>query len=265
MYQITGTSIPTANVNAYTVDDIDPDNNWIQCDNDGAAVADGQELFLDIDYLGEPHDGAQIKIAYEQTPYQGLVANDGTVLSGQLKQLSGFVHSDGTANVTDNIDTLKFAKPLISFLPTPKDVEFSIAGGAVAGTGLIGKHNGNPNPYSFNAQTADLSNTTDLPLKIDDTITGKYEATYNLVERGGNDATTNIALMVEPLLASTYKQAVAFGLAVTGDNFDVKDELVLYVWTYTNNDADNELISTDNTTIGVDFYFIKNRPLVKIK
>jgi len=262
MYQITGTDIPTANVNAYNVDSDDPDDNWIQCDNHGGTVADGQELWFDIDYFGEPHDGAQIKIAYEYTPYQGLVDGIGTILSAQLKSMCGFVHTDGIGNVTDNIDKTKYIKQLISYLPTPADVEFSVIGGAVAGSGLVGKHLAVATPYTF-ADNTDLSNADDQPLRIDDTVTAAYNAGLNAVERGGNDATDAKAISLRPMDAPAYKQAVLFGLAVAGDNFDLNNELVLYAVTNTVSDDVNEFISGNGTTIGVDFYFIKKRPLIK--
>lgn len=262
-YQITYMTIPTANVNAYTVSSNNPADNWIQCDNNGGTVADGQELWIDFDYITCPHDGAQIKIAYSSLPYQGLVSGT-TVLSATLKELSSFVHTDGTANVTANIDTALYPRPLISYFPTPVDIEFSIKGDSVAGSGIVGESYTNPNCY-VDSITADLAVGTDSPLKIGDIITAAYDAGLVAIERGGNKATVDKAIMLVAMSAPNYKQAVVFALGVAGDNFAIKDELVLYTWTYTINVATNKLVSTDGTSIGADMFFINKRPLAKIQ
>jgi len=100
-------------------------------------------------------------------------------------------------------------------------------------------------------------------LKIDDVITARYNAGLNAVERGGNEATSLKSIMMMPLVVANHKQVAVFGIAVASTGFAMKNELVLYVWTYSNNDAANQLTSADITHIGVDFYFIKNRPLIK--
>lgn len=262
-YQITYTTITTANVNAYNVSSNDPIDNWIQCDNAGGLVADGQELWIDFDYISAPHDGAQIKIAYNNLPYQGLVSG-ATLLSATLKELSNLVHTDGTGNVTENIDLNLYSRPLVSYLPTPTNVEYQIKGDSVAGSGIVGESYSNPNCY-VESVNVDLATADDSPLKINDTVTASFDAGLIAMERGGNKATANKATMLVAMSSANYKQAVVFGLGVTGANFDIKDELVLYVWTYTLNATNNKFLSTDGTYIGADMYFLNKRMLAKLQ
>lgn len=261
-YQITHRSIPTSKVSAYTVNSLNPVNNYIQVRNDPSLV-DGQILWIDIDYIGEPHDGGQVKLAYKYQPYQGMINSDGTELYGQLKNSSGFIHSDGTGNVTTNIDPVAFPQPLISHLPTPLNLEHSVNGGSMAGPGKLGTYI-SQNVCYVTTDVLDYSTATQQMLKVDDILSGKFNITLNSVERGGNDATDLKSAMLQTLSAGTFKQAIIFGLVLTKTNFTIKNELVLYVWTYTNNNDVNVLTSANVTNIGVDFFPIKFRPLMRV-
>lgn len=260
-YQITHRSIPTSKVSAYTVNSLDPSDNYIQVRNDPSLV-DGQILWVDIDYIGEPHDGGQVKLAYKYHPYQGVIDTDGTELYGQIKNSSGFIHSDGTGNIISNIDPVAYPQPLISHLPTPLDLEYSLIGGSMAGPGRLGMYDSQSVCY-VTTDVLDYSTVTQQMLKIDDIISGKFNIALNSVERGGNDATDLKSAMLQVLSAATYKQAIIFGLVLTKDNFTIKNELMLYVWTYTNDDDVNVFTSANVTNIGVDFFPIKFRPLMR--
>lgn len=261
-YQITHRSIPTSKVSAYTVNSLSPKDNYIQIRNDPSLV-DGQTLWIDIDYIGEPHDGAQIKLAYKYQPYQGIINADGTELFGQAKKFSGFVHSDGTGNVNACIDPIAFPQTLITHFPTPLDVEYVLSGNSVAGVGQQGMYSNQTVCY-VTTEILDYSTATQKMLKIDDIVSGKFNVLLNTVERGGNDATDLKSVMLQSLTTANYKQAVIFGIVLTKNNFLIKNELMLYVWTYTNNDAQIILTSADVLHIGVDFFLIKYRPLLKV-
>ena|GEM_PF-6341059 len=260
-YQINHRSIPTAKVFAYTGESANPKDNWIQVRND-ATLVDGQELWIDIDYIGEPHDGGQIKMAYKYQPYQGMIDTSGTRLSAKIKAFSAFTHTDGTSNITENIDPKTYIQPLISYLPTPDNMEYLLKGDPVEGIETLGEYNGTLVCY-VKSKVLDYSTTAQYILKLNDIISGEYNAGLNTVERGGNDATDLKSAMIAPISSSNYKQAVIFGLAATKDNFDLQNELVLYVWTYTNNDDESKFTSANVTNIGVDFYQINNRPLIR--
>lgn len=261
-YLINHKSIPTNRVNAYTVNSPSPTDNWLEMRADVTTIIDGQELWVDIDFVGEPHDGAQIKIAYDYQPYQGLVENTGAELTAKLKALSGFVHSDGTGNVTANIDPVKYPRTLVSYLPTPIDLELELIGDSIAGAGTIGLFNTENLCYA-NAEILDFSNDNEQPLKLNDIVTAKFSGGLVAMERGGNDATTDKSLMLPDTVGADYRQAVIFGLAVAKTGIAVQDELVLLAWTFTDNVTENKFSAGDGLHIGVDMYFIKKRPLIK--
>jgi len=261
-YVISHRSIPTNKVNGYTVNSPSPTDNWLQLRADVTTIINGQTLWVDIDFIGEPHDGAQIKIAYEYLPYQGLVENTGAELTAKLKSLAGFIHSDGTGNVTANIDPVKYPRTLVSYLPTPINLELQLTGDSIAGAGTIGLFNSQNLCYA-NAEILDYSNDNEQPLKINDIITAKFNGGLVAMERGGNDATTSKSLMIPDTVGSDYRQAVIFGLAVAKIGIAVQNELVLFVWTFTDNVTENLFSSGDGLHIGVDMYFIKKRPLIK--
>jgi hypothetical protein len=261
-YQITHRSIPTAKASAYTVNSLNPKDNFIQIRNDPSLV-DGQTLWIDIDYIGEPHDGAQVKLAYKYQPYQGMINNDGLELFGQIKKFSGFVHSDGTGNINVCIDPVAFPQTLTAHFPMPLNVEYMLNGGSVSGIGQQGMY-GNQTVCYVTAEILDYSTAIQKMLKVNDIISGQFNILLNAVERGGNDATDLKSVMLQSLSAANYKQVVIFGLVLTKDNFLIKNELMLYIWTYTNNDSQNILTSADILHVGVDFVPIKFRPLVKV-
>ena len=258
-FQMTYKSIPTARVNAYVTNSVVPVDNWITV-LDSAIIVDGQQLWIDMDYIAEPHDGAQVKISYKHLPYQGMV--EAIELDATLKTLLGYAHTDGTANVTVNIDSKTYIRPLISNLPTPLDVEHLTKGDSITGVASLGKFASVDVCHSV-ASLLEYATSSQSVLKIDDVITARYNAGLNAVERGGNEATSLKSIMMMPLVVANYKQVAVFGIAVASTGFAMKNELVLYVWTYSNNDAANQLTSADITHIGVDFYFIKNRPLIR--
>jgi len=255
-------SIPTNRVNAYVASSVAPIDNWIKV-RDDATIIDGQQLWVDMDYIGEPHDGAQVKIAYKYLPYQGLVdTSSGLQLDAIIKALGGFIHSDGTGNVTANIDLKTYPRTLISYLPTPLNIEYLLKGDSITGVTSLGKYNSN-DVCHVDTSLLEYATTDQSMLKIDDIITARFNVALNAIERGGNEATALKSIMLLPLAVANYKQVVIFGLAITTNNFAFKNELILYVWTYTNNNTANQLTSADATHIGVDFYFINKRPLVK--
>lgn len=259
-YQVTFRRIPTANVNAYIVNDDSPDNNWITCQT---AVADGAEVWLDIDYIGHPHDIAQLKIAYKYMPYQGLADGAGTNLVGNLKDMMGFIHSDGTSNTGDNINRTQYPRALVSYLPTPKDLDNALAGGSVAGPGPLGKYSSNPLCYVNDVKVLESSVPTGTALLPGMDVSARFNNLLALMEHGGNDSADNVNAMLQDLSGVTNKQAVIFGLASTKNNFSLQNELVLFAWTYTKNSLDNGFSSADITNLGADFFFIPGRPLVK--
>lgn len=260
-FDITHKSILTAKVNAYTVNSDNPIDNWIQVRND-AGLVDGQQVWVDIDYIGEPHDGGQIKIAYQYLPYQGLVDNIGTVLSAKLKAIRGFVHSDGTGNISNNIDLTKYMRPLTSYMPMPIDREFNLDGDSISGSGQVGKYNSTDLCY-VNSEVIDYSITGEQPILVNDIVTAAFNAGLIAVERGGNDATTDKAKMLPNTSIANNKQAVIFGLGLARNNMTLQDEIVLYAWTLTNNVVDNKFLASDSTNIGVDMFFINKRILIK--
>lgn len=260
-YAITYRSIPTINVSAYTTNSELPTNNWVQV-RDDATIIDGQQLWIDMDYIAEPHDGAQIKIIYKYLPYQGLTDDVGTQLSGILKSSTGFVHSDGSGNLSNNIDVKKYQNTLISYLPVQKDVEYLLKGDSIAGVGNIGKFITNQICYAF-GELLEYSNISQDIIKLNDVLTSRYNDMLNEVERGGNEATALKSIMMLPIDITNYKQAVVFGLCVASDGFLIKNELLLYVMTYTNNDINNIFSSADVDHIGVDFFFINDRLIAK--
>jgi hypothetical protein len=258
----------TAKVNAYTVSSVTPKDNWIQV-RDDAVLTNGQQLWLDIDYIGEPHDGGQIRVAYEYKPYQGLVDSVGTTLSAKLKLMTGFVHTDGTGNTSSNIDTKTYVQPLVSYLPTAAtDIvgEYTLSGGSIAGPGKIGLFESSAVCY-VNTEVLDYSTGATYPLKLHDIVTAAYDNSHlYLPERGGNQATDLKSVMLTALSAATYKQAVVFGLALAKSNFILQNELLLYVWTYTKNSDENKLVAADaSNCVSVDFFFINNRQLLKLE
>jgi hypothetical protein len=259
-YLMSHSSLLTANIAAYTSNS-DPAGNFIQLRN-SASFTNGSQFWIDIDYIGEPHRGAQIDIAYQYLPYQGLVDNVGTILYGQLKSISGFVHTDGTANVSNNIDHIKYPKPLVTFLPTPAGIDAFLAGSSVTGVGNIGQYISSNVCYA-DAQVLDYSDTTQQPLKIDDIVSGAFNNLLEAMDRGGNDATTAKSIMLPNMSVANYKQAVIFGLAQAGTDVALQNELLLYVWTLTSNSATNQFSAGDVLHIGVDFFFIHNRLFVK--
>jgi hypothetical protein len=258
-FQMSYSSIPTARVNAYITNSVVPTDNWITV-RDDATIVDGQQLWIDMDYIAEPHDGAQVKISYSYLPYQGMV--EAIELDATLKAMMGYAHSDGTANVSSNIDSKTYIRPLVSYLPTPLDVEHLIKGDSINGVANLGKFIGN-DVCNTVAELLEYANVSQSVLKIDDVITARYNSGLNAVERGGNEATSLKSIMMMPLVVANHKQVAVFGIAVASTGFAMKNELVLYAWTYSNNDATNQLTSADITHIGVDFYFIKNRPLIR--
>jgi hypothetical protein len=260
-YKLTYKSIPTVNIASYTTSSSNPVDNWIQV-RDDAIITDGQQLWVDMDYIAELHDGAQAKIIYKYLPYQGLVDDVGLQLSAVLRAMTGFAHTDGTANVTTNIDVKKYLRTLISYLPTQKDVEYLLKGDAINGVGSIGKFSSTDLCYAI-TNLLDYSDLQQTAIKLNDTVTARYNNMLSQVERGGNEATALKSVMILPLNVANYKQVVIFGLCVAANGFALKNELVLYVWTYTNNDASNVLTSADADHIGVDFFFINQRSLTK--
>lgn len=260
-YKLTYKSIPTANVAAYTTSSNNPVDNWVQV-RDDAVITDGQQLWIDMDYIAELHDGAQTKIIYKYLPYQGLVDDVGLQLSATLKSIASLVHTDGTGNEITNIDVKKYPRTLISYLPTQKDVEYLLKGDAINGVGNIGKFSSTDLCYAL-TNLLDYSDSQQTAIKLNDTVTARYNNMLSQIERGGNEATALKSVMILPLNVANYKQAVVFGLCVAADGFALKNELVLYVWTYTNNDASNILTSADTDHIGVDFFFINQRLLIK--
>jgi len=262
-YQIIHRSIPTAKVSAYTVNSLSPKDNYIQIRNDPSLV-DGQTLWIDIDYIGEIHDSGQVKLAYTYQPYQGTIDTDGTILSAKLKTTQGYIHSDGTGNVLANIDPVAFPQPLIVHLPTPYNVEYTLNGGSVAGPGRQGMYGLQTHCYVM-TDVLDYSTSIQQMLKLDDIVTGAFNLNLNTIERGGNDATDLKSAMLQALNVAGLRQAVIFGLALTKNNFSLQNELVLYVWTYTNNDATNIFTSADISHIGVDFFYLNGRPLLKLE
>jgi hypothetical protein len=260
-YKLTYKSIPTVNVAAYTTSSSSPVDNWIQV-RDDAIIIDGQQLWIDMDYIAELHDGAQTKIIYKYLPYQGVVDSTGLQLSAVLKSITGLVHTDGTGNVGINIDVKKYPRTLISYLPTQKDIEYLLKGDAINGVGNIGKFSSTDLCYAL-TNLLDYSDLQQTAIKLSDIVTARYNDMLSQIERGGNEATALKSVMILPLNIANYKQAVVFALGVTADGFALKNELVLYVWTYTNNDASNILTSADADHIGVDFFFINQRLLTK--
>lgn len=257
-YQITHRSIATANVAAYNSVSLSPVTNFIQL-RAGVTVTDGQQLWLDIDYIGEPHNGAEIKMIYKYLPYQGFV--ESVELQAKLMSLKSMIHTDGTANITANIDPVKYSRPLISYFPMPIDQESNLSGSSVAGAGNIGLYISNNLCYTMTDLMDYSASSSITPLKINDIVTAKFNGTFGLTERGGNECTALKGIMMPSMSVANYKQAVVFGLAIA--KFGVQNEIVLYVWTYTNNITTNLLSSLDTTHIGVDFYFINKRPLIK--
>ena len=260
-YQITFRHLPTANVNAYTVD-TSASNNWIQL-NASYSAADNVELFLDIDFVGAPHADAQLKIAYKYLPYQGLTDLIGTELHGELHSLSGMVHSDGTGNSNANVNRVQHPRPLVSYFPTPASVDYLLTGGSIAGPGKIGMYGSSNLCHSKNLEVLDLSSPGTLPLAPGMEVTSKFEALNAVMENGANDAMNSVESMLGDLDGVTAHQAVIFGLAKSKLNFNLQNELVLFTWTNTETSSNNEFSATNTATLGVDFFFIPGRPLVK--
>lgn len=260
-YVISHRSIPTAKVGAYTINSTELTDNFIQL-RSSVVMVDGTQVWIDVDYIGEPHDGGEVKLAYQYLPYQGLVENTGFQLFGKVKALSGFVHSDGTGNVSSNIDLLKYPRALSTYLPTPLNTERLLDGSSVSGVGSLGKYITSDVCYA-KAEVLDYSSTIEQPLKINDIVSGMFNGALVSMERGGNQATSVKSAMLLPLSVAAEKQAVIFALVSARTNLALQNELILYVWTFTDNSADNKLSSGDGLHVGVDFFFINNRPLVK--
>jgi hypothetical protein len=78
----------------------DIDEQMIDCtasDNNGlfAGFTDGQQLWIDMDYLGAPHQGAEIRLIYEHTPYQGFDVGGQTIQLIQKRE-KGLFFNNGT-------------------------------------------------------------------------------------------------------------------------------------------------------------------------
>jgi len=281
-YNITHRSILTSDVsvyNDYNSDDSDPTTNTIKL-RSGTGVVTGQTLYLDLDYIGVPHNGALIKMIYKYLPYQGFV--ELVQLQGVLKSMMGFIHTDGTGGTEYSqigIDAIKYPRSIISYLPTPLGFESSVKRADVQGqydpdAGVILGATGDiPVCYSFRKVFDASEIGVATPLTEGDIVTAIYNPGSYSVERGGNQATTAKAAMLQQMLYGLFgptdlKQAVIFGLATA--NFGLQNELVLYVWTLTTHDLNNNFVPSNDTfyptnavSIAVDFFFINKRPLIK--
>lgn len=66
------------------------------------SMADRQPVWLDCDYLGAPHDGADIRMIYSYTPYQGSSVG-GQTLSLAYKREKGIFFNNGTGGGTISV------------------------------------------------------------------------------------------------------------------------------------------------------------------
>jgi hypothetical protein len=65
--KVKGTGVYGFNINEKEVDCSLSDNNGLF-----SGFSDGQQLWIDMDYLGAPHNGSEIRTIYNYMPYQGL-------------------------------------------------------------------------------------------------------------------------------------------------------------------------------------------------
>jgi hypothetical protein len=73
-YRWSGRRIPATSgsgygfqLNGFYIDCSGSDNNGVF-----GSLGDNSTLYVDMDYLGAPHDGAQVRIIYQYSPYQGV-------------------------------------------------------------------------------------------------------------------------------------------------------------------------------------------------
>ena len=77
-------------LNSFVIDCKLSDNNSII-----SSMADRQQLWVDMDYLGAAHQGAELRIIYQHTPYQGSDVGNQNV-SLLHKREKGFFFNNGT-------------------------------------------------------------------------------------------------------------------------------------------------------------------------
>jgi hypothetical protein len=70
----------------------------------GSTSYEGSELWLDVDYYGAPHKGADLRVIYSSTPYQGASVG-GQVLELISKREKGLYFNNGTAGSISLIGT----------------------------------------------------------------------------------------------------------------------------------------------------------------
>jgi hypothetical protein len=150
----------------------------------------------------------------------------------------------------------------VTLLPTPINIDALLIGSSVSGVGNIGKYISSNVCYA-NTEILDYSDTVQQPLKVDDIVSAMYNVGFVAMDRGGNDATATKSLMVPNMSTANYKQAVVFGLVQSSSHIAIQNELLLYTITYTDNSSTNLFSSSDSLHIGVDFFFINKRLLVK--
>jgi len=104
----------------------DLNNQIVDCtlsDNNSmfSGFVDGQQLWIDMDYLGAPHNGAEIRLIYKHTPYQGLDVG-GQEIEVVHKRNKGIFMNNGTGggtiSITDTSGTSNiFYTPMSPRLP----------------------------------------------------------------------------------------------------------------------------------------------------
>lgn len=102
-WRYSGRTIPVSNGSVYGMT---MGGNLINCigstNNMSFPGSNESELWLDMDYYGAPHKGAELRIIYKYTPYQGMDVGGMTVRMIS-KRDKGLVYNNGTGGGT--IDT----------------------------------------------------------------------------------------------------------------------------------------------------------------
>ena len=90
MIKVRSGAVEGFDINDFIIDCTNSDNSTIV-----GSLPSGQSLWVDMDYLGAPHTGAQLKLIYSATPYQGADVG-GQVLELVKKRDRGLFFNNGT-------------------------------------------------------------------------------------------------------------------------------------------------------------------------
>ena len=105
-FRISGRQIAVRSGSGYGWDINDVIIDCTSSDNNGlfGGFIDGQQLWVDCDFLGAPHNGAELRIAYSYSPYQGSEVGGQTLELIHKREKAIFFNNGTGGNNVSTID-----------------------------------------------------------------------------------------------------------------------------------------------------------------